>query len=189
MGTFNSPFPASGKTFGPVGGATGYVSFSPFAATATATVGNSVAETSLLGTGIGTKTIPANYLSIGTMIKIYITGTIGTDAVVPAITIKTYYGATALSTATATPAAQITAGTIFEYTATCIVTAIGASGSLTSGQVAWPRILTALLPGAAPAAVTVDTTVAGAIDAKITWGTANANNTISALTGYIEVIG
>ncbi len=177
------------KTETPGGGITGLIVWSPFTATSAVTVGNTGVETSLIGAGVGTTTIPASYLSIGSMIRVSITGTIGTDVVVPAITIKFYYGATVIATATHTPVAQLAAASFFEFTATSVVTAIGASGSMTAGAIMWPRTLTALGPFANPAAVSVDTTTAKAIDVKVTWGTANANNTITAGTAYIEMIG
>lgn len=173
----------------PGGGAVGVLDWSPFAMTSAVTVGNTGVETSLFGSGVGTRTIPAGYLAVGSVIKVYITGSFGTNLVVPSITLKLYYGSTVLSTAASTPVAQIAASSFFEYTATCTVTAIGASGSLTSGQVMWPRTLVALAPAAAPAAATVDTTAAGTIDVRITWGTADAANTITAGSGYIEVVG
>lgn len=189
MGTFVNPFQAPSKYYGPVNGATGWLGFVPFDATTAATVGNTITETSLIGTGVGTKTIPANYFSVGSMVKIYLTGSIGTDAVVPSITIKVYHGATVLSTATVTPGAQIAAGTFFEYTSTIMVPTIGAGGNLVTGQVMWLNNATAVGPAAAPASQAVNTTVAGALDVKITWGTAAALNTITVSTAYIEVIG
>jgi len=191
MGTFASPFPAPSKLFGPVNGATGWLSFVPFVATATSTIANSVAETTLLSTSgaFGSKTIPANYLSAGSMIKVYITGSISTDAVAPTITMQLKYGATVLSTTGAfTPAAQLTTA-FFEYTATVNVATIGAGANVISGQAMWVNSLTTNGPSAVPALVSANTTIAGAIDVTLTWGTAAATNTVSALTGYIEVIG
>lgn len=184
-----------GQVLGPsrktdaVGGLIGSRITVPFVQTATATVGNSTAEASIIGTGVGSKTIPAGYLNVGSMIVVHLTGSIGTEAVVPTLTIKLYYGSTVLSTVTATPAAQLAASTVFEYTATSVVTTAGAVGMLVSGQVMWVRQLTALGPGVAPAGVVVDTTAAGAIDVKVTWGATGALSTISGVTGYIEVIG
>lgn len=190
MGTFASPFQAPTKKFGPVAGATGWLGFVPFVATATSTVANTIAETTILSLSgaVGSKTIPANYFSAGSMVKVYITGSISTDVAIPSITVKVLYGATVLSTATVTPAAQMV-GTFFEYTATVNCSTVGATGQLVTGQVMWVNSLTSNGPVAVPGAQTVNTTVAGALDVTLTWGTASANNTISALTGYIEVIG
>lgn len=184
-----------GQVLGPsrktdaVGGLTGSRISVPFVQTATATVANSTVEASIIGTGVGTTRIPAGYLAVGSMIVVHLTGSVGTEVVIPTLTIKLYYGATVLSTVTATPAAQLDASTYFEYTGTSVVTAIGASGSLTSGQIMLVNQLTSLGPSAVPAAVTVNTLAAGTIDVKVTWGTAGAASTISGITGYIEVIG
>jgi len=190
VGTFNSPFQAPSKLFGPLRGITGFDIFSPFVATSASIVGNTTTETTLLSIpgAFGSKTIPAGYLDVGSTIKVYITGSIGTDAVVPSITLNVYHGNTLLSTSVATPATQLTAA-YFEYTSTSTVRTVGASGALITGQIMWIKSLTALGPSAIPASATVDTTKAGAVDVRIIWGTANANNTISAVTGYIEVIG
>lgn len=189
MGTFANPFPGPSRNFGPVGGMTGYVGFVPYTQTTAATVGNTVAETSILGAGTGSRTIAAGYLQAGTMMKLYLTGSIGTDAVAPSITIKVYYGATVLSTATVTPAAQLPAGTFFEYTSTMSAPVVGAGGQIVTGQVMWVNSLTSNGPVAVPASQAVDTTASGLIDVKITWGTANALNTITVSTAYLEVIG
>lgn len=174
-----------------IDGLTGQIERVIFAQVTTGTVGNTAVETTILNatSAVGSKTIPASYLLAGNYIKIYVTGTIATDALaVPAITLKAYYGATALSTLTFTPGTAVGAGTVFEYTGTIKVATAGASGSLVTGQLL-QVIDTNVAFAVAPAAVSVDTTAAGAIDLKITWGTADADNTISAITGYIEVIG
>lgn len=188
MGAFQNPFQAPSTTFGPVNGMTGHVQFTPYSATSAVTVANTVTETSLLGSGYGSRTIAANYLTVGDVIKIYLTGSISTDVVVPSITIKVYYGATVLSTATVTPAAQMT-GIYFEYTSTVSVTTAGVGAQIVTGQVMWVNSLTSNGPVAVPSVQTCNTTLAGDIDVKITWGTASANNAITASTAYFEVIG
>lgn len=190
MGAFISPFPAVSKSQ-VVNGLTEYFVVSPFAVVTPSTVGNTVAETSLLSVtnALGSKTIPANYLQVGSQLVCRIVGSIGTDAVQPSITIKAYYGSTVISTAVVTPAAQIAAGTYFELWVTTTVTAIGASGSFTTAQVTWLANSSVSGPVTVPTVQAVDTTAAGAYDVKITWGTAAALNTVTASTGVLEVIG
>lgn len=184
MGSFQGPSRAFSFN-----GVTGFDQRTIYTMTATGTVGNTGAETTLIGTGTGTLTIPANYLAVGSVIKIYTTGTIGTDAVVPLITLKAYYGGTAVSTVSATPPSQVAAGTVFEYTTTHIVTAIGSSGSITTSQIMWLNSIAISALTATPGATTVNTTLASALDLKITWGTAAALNTASLISCYVELIG
>ena len=190
MGVFQSGFPGPYRTYS-AGGLAGQLNRTIFAQTAVATVGNTAVETTLMSTSgaVGSKTIPASYLKAGNYIKVYLSGSIETDAIPPLLTLTLYYGAEVLSTVAVTPGAIIAAGTYFEYTATINARSVGATGDVVSGQVM--RIDNATTPTivAVPAVQVTDTTAAGAIDVKITWGTADAQNTISVLTGYIEVIG
>lgn len=174
-----------------VGGVTGAVARIPFMTTTSTTVQNTAIETSLLSTtnAIGSKTVPANYLNAGTAIKIYMTGTMGTNIVLPQITLKVYYGATVLATSTVTFLAQLVDPLYWEFTSTSVVTALGASGSVTTGSVMWLTSLGALGPFIGPQAQTIDTTAAADIDVKVTWGTASNSNVIRSLSGYVELIG
>lgn len=173
------------------GGITGNFARVPFMTTQSTTVQNTTTETSLLNlTGaVGTKTIPANYFNVGSMVKLYVTGTIGTALVLPSFTLKVYHGSTVLATSNVTFVAQLIDPIYFEFTSTSIVTATGASGSLTTGHVMWLTSLNALGPFVGPTAGSLDTTVAGDLDVKVTWGTASNQNIIRALSGYVELLG
>jgi len=173
------------------GGVTGAISRIPFMITTPTTVQNTTTETSLLSTvaAIGSKTIPANYFTSGSLFKIYMTGTAATALVLPSITMKLYFGATVLASSNVTFVAQLVDPVYWEFTATCIVTSTGASGAITSGTVMWLTSLGALGPYIGPQSQTVDTTAAGDIDVKVTWGTASNSNVIRCLSGYVELMG
>ena len=184
MGSFSGP--SRTTTYN---GITGFDTRTIYSVGTTATVGNTVTETTLIGPGTGTLTIPANYLAVGTIIKIYTTGTIGTDVTPPLITLKAYFGGTVVSNVANTPPSQVAAGTVYEYTTTYVVTAIGASGSVICSQIMWLNSIAISAFTATPGATTINTTVASALDIKITWGTAAALNTVSSISCYVELIG
>ncbi len=157
---------------------------------ANVTVGNTVTETSLESPSfIGTDVIPANYFQAGDIMRIFATGTLGTDVTTPLTTLKLYYGATALHTVAVTPGAQITAGTPWSYEATMRVTKNGSTGSITASQFMWFNSTAVVALATTPVATTVDLTAAGAVQLKLTWGTANALNTATCWTYFLEVIG
>lgn len=51
-----------------------------FTSTATQTVASTVTETTILGTGSGSLTIAANYLTVGKLLRLYIRGLYSTPA-------------------------------------------------------------------------------------------------------------
>jgi hypothetical protein len=190
MGAFVMSFPSPSKSQ-VVNGLAEYFQGIVFSQVTAVTVGNTVTETSLLSTtsALGTKTFPGNFFQVGSEFVIKIIGIVGTHATPPVMTLKAYYGATTLSTATITPGSQIAAGTYFEHWVCGTVTAIGASGSIMVSQVMWLSGSAVSGPVIKPTAVAVDTTAQGIMDLKMTWGTADALNTITASVGRIEVAG
>lgn len=190
MGLFAMNYPSPSKSQ-VVNGMVEYFQGVVFSQVTPVTVGNSGVETSLMSvtSALGTKTFAANFFQVGSVFDIYLTGIIGTHATPPVITLKVYYGATVISTATITPGAQIPASTYFDHIISGTVTAIGASGSITVSQVMRLGNSTVTAPLVKPTAATVDLTAVGALDVKITWGTADALNTTTVSLGRIEVAG
>src|SRR5688572_22445817 len=175
MGLFAMSYPSPSKSQ-VVNGMVEYFQGVVFSQVTPVTVGNTAVETSLMSvtSALGTKTFPGNFFQVGSQFVIKIIGSIGTHGTPPVITLKTYYGATVLSTATITPGAQIGAATYFEHWVCGTVTAIGASGSIKTSQVMWLGNSAVTAPLIVPTAATVDTTALGDLDLKITWGTADA---------------
>ncbi len=157
--------------------------------TTAATIANTTTETTLLnGTGaVGSLSIAANTLTVGTRIRFLVVGSFGTT-LTPTIRARMLAGATVLADTTAqTPAAAIAANTYYQIETYSVVTAIGASGSITTSIIQWPAYLTALGAYVIPATATVDTTQAITFDLKWTWGTANALNTITSSMAFLEI--
>jgi hypothetical protein len=88
---------------------------------------NSIAETSLLGTGSGTLLIPSNSWIVGQAYNFQITGTL-TSLVNESINIRLKSGTTQLLSGGATTFFAITGGKYFEYNLTFICRAVGGAG-------------------------------------------------------------
>ncbi|MBS0477733.1 MAG: hypothetical protein JSR79_00330 [Proteobacteria bacterium] len=156
--------------------------------TASATVGNTTTETSLFGSGVGSLTIPANSLAVGSYLRLTLRGTCQTITSPGNQTIKVKIGGLTVCTATTT-LASTTPGQYTEIVADLYVTAIGASGSV-NGHGKWAKYDSSIgdtfeivTPGTAQ---TVNTTGTLAVDCTMTWATANANNTMTIYTATLE---
>jgi hypothetical protein len=175
-----------------VSGVQQQVSTSLFTGTATATVENTTTETTLRGSGVGTVTLPANFLVAGKVIRLTARGLLSTHATPGTLNIKVKLGSViVLATGAQTPTGTLS-DTFWEVE--CIITCrtTGASGSVMSqsefyhdtalvGQpTSWAMVNTS--------AVTVDTTASAAIDLTATWNTADAANIIKCTDFVVEVL-
>lgn len=161
-----------------------------FTQTQNVTVANTVTETTLIGTGIGTVTLPANFFTAGKTLLIRLRGYFSTTGA-PNIQFKLKHGAVTLvdSGAFATPANV--ANQLFDlyWVITCYTT--GATGTVwTQGQgtLYGAHASSTMFDMETTAAVTIDTTASGAMDATVTWGTANPSDTITATNFSVEVL-
>lgn len=141
-------------------------------------------------------TIPANFLQVGSAIRLTAFGLFSTT-VTPTLLLGFYYGTTtgvsgvalAASAATATGSGVTNVPWRMEYTG--IVRTVGASGTI-MGQgflhlgTTVALVNTSPLPVIALATVTIDTTVAKVITAGAQWGTNNAANTITCHGMFVE---
>jgi hypothetical protein len=164
-----------------------------FAGTADKTVSNTASETSLIPTGVGSVTLPANSPSIGKMLKIRLAGKYSSKTA-PAgnITLQVKLGTTVVNT---TGAHAIDAGETDQLWIIDLVLCfrtIGASGTVI-GQTGWQHtvqgaVSTAMqvAPMVATAPVTINTTIAQAVDVTEQFSTANASNTITTTCCQIE---
>lgn len=162
-----------------------------FRQTADKSVSNTASETSIIGTGLGTLTLGANFWVVGRTVRIKLVGTLANTGT-PTLQIKAKQGSTTLidSTALTLPALTGTQYFTCEILLTCRTT--GASGSVqatmdfefssAAGAVALDDLTVA------PNLATVDTTASGALDVTATWGTASSSNTIVSVVGIVEVI-
>lgn len=160
-----------------------------FASTADATVANTATETTLFGSGVGTKTLPANYLVAGKTITVVVRGRMGSKTVSPgSLTIKVKLGSTVVWSGAVTPAASL-ANDYAEVKADITCRTTGASGTVFAQSVFLYNdgVTTAVNApdGANITTSTIDTTATQVVDVTATWATADPANTI---TGSIATI-
>lgn len=155
-----------------------------FTQTEDVTVANTVTETTLLGAGSGSVTIPANMLQVGTTLKIFLRGYVSTVAGSDDPDIRIYWDTVELfDTGFNTPASALTNAYIdAEVMLTC--RSVGATGTVVvSGlfhvdQDTYPVVNTS--------AVTIDTTADADIDITCEWDAADVANTVTAQIVTIE---
>ena len=166
---------------------TGVVSTVLFSQTATKTVANTVTETTLDSTGVGSKTIPAGFLIPGrtfTGIMSGIHSSTGNTTI--RIRVK-FAGTTVLDTGAVTSGNSTNTfwevrGTFTCYTAGATGTA-WAQGFYTEsggGQNSFPMTNTS--------ATTIDTTASGAFSITVQWGTADPGNTMTCTNFYMQAL-
>ncbi len=174
-----------------------YISRLLFAQTASVAVRDTATETTLISSGIGTVTIPANYLVVGKTIRLRASGffrTAGTGSQTLAIRFK--YGSTTLL-ATRNSTAFAVAMTDLHWSIDCefTVRSIGATGTVfaqahpcffyfsnTSNGIK-AEILDSI------ATVTIDTTASTAIDLTADWNSAAVGDTITCTNLTLEALG
>lgn len=164
-----------------------------FSSTATQTVAATVSETTIIGSGSGSLTLPANYLTAGKVLRFAIRGLYSTPALnIGSIAVKLKLGSTVLNTTASASALAVSvtnAGFDGEAFITCRTT--GASGSVILmggltygvGNNLAPLVL-AINNGVS--ATTIDTTGTLALDCTITWSNNTAGNSVSSLNCLLE---
>ena len=153
-----------------------------FSQTNSVTVVNSTAETSILGTGDGTATIPANFFAVGRIIRVRVYGYHSATAN-PNITIKVKInGTTILNTGAYPSHTATTEGFTIEAFLTCRTT--GTSGTFI-GQGFYQESGSTPVSVVMTTAQTVDTTKALPIDVTVQWDTASASDSITSTNAVI----
>ena len=157
---------------------------------ATGTVANTVTETTLFSTLIGTATLDANLLKIGRMVRVTAWGVLGTTGT-PTLRIRTKIGAVTNGDSGAVTMATVT-GRLWKLELEIACRAVGATGTIQSQA----RFF--YMPAATTVAAnfwelgtgsnTLDTTAANALNITAEWSVADAANTISASNITIEIL-
>lgn len=140
--------------------------------------------------------LPANFCQNGSAFRLTARGVFSTTGT-PTLTLGFYFGGVAgvaLAASNAITTATTLTNVQFEIEATMTVRSTGTTGTAwTQGRVLLGTSATAFavspLPGAAPSAVTIDTTAAKAITVGAQWGTASASNTLTCHQFYFESVG
>lgn len=154
-----------------------------FAATASKTVANTTSETSLFGTGVGSLTLPANFLKAGNSLWVNLRGHVS-ETGTPTLQFKLKYGSTVLLDLTALTLPGLLSSSYLEINFIVTCRSTGATGTVfTQGKFIAG---TAILDVASTAAVTIDTTAATALDATAAWGTADPADTLTITNSTLE---
>jgi hypothetical protein len=161
-----------------------------FTQTATGTISNSTSELSLLSTGVGTVTIPANFFVAGKTIRIKGRGVHSTSGT-PNLQIKVKLGSTIiLDTGSVSSSASSNDWFSFEADITCRTA--GASGTIMA-QGQYTEQATGsntydLFAMKNTSTVVLDTTVAQLLDVTGQWAVASSSNSISLTNFTAEVL-
>ena len=172
------------------GGSKNYPSNCLFVQTATGTVANTVSETALTSTGVGSLTLPANFFIAGRTIRIWGQGFHSTTGT-PTIRIKIKLGSTIIAdTGAQTSTAASNNWIVVNADITCRT--VGASGTIfTQGEYREASTSPSsfnLFALSNTATTTIDTTASQALSVTAQWGTASASNTISMTNFTMEVL-
>lgn len=153
-----------------------------FTSTADVTVANTVTPTSLVGTGVGSMTLPSNFFAIGRTLILKAKGYISSIASTIDIQIKA--GSTVLlDTSVVTTPGSTNTGVEIEALITGRTT--GVTGTVT-GQGKFVDFANYPMVNTAP--ITLNTTTTQLVDVICTWGTANVGNTLTITNLYLEVL-
>lgn len=158
-----------------------------FTQTNTVTVANTVTETALTGTGVGTLTLPANFFVAGKTIRFFARGFYSSTAN-PDTTVKFKLGSTVImATATVSGGNGSNDGFVAFGDVTCRTT--GGTGTVFGqGQYLELHSSGSVEGMVATSTVTIDTTATQAVSVSFQWGTASASNTISCTNFTLEAI-
>lgn len=167
-----------------------------FTQTATATaVTNTITETSIVGTGIGTNATPAAFLTPGKVIRIKGFILYSSAAVPGTLTVRVRYGTSVISstiigTLTYTPTASITNQSLeLDFWMTCRTT--GVTGTVThyySNRINTAASTSYFINSSLTGTTTINTTAANTIFVTAQWGTAAAANSIAGVQMMTEVL-
>ncbi len=165
-----------------------------FTQTADATVTNTVAETSIVGSGVGGLTLPANFFVAGKTIRLRIGGIYSTPALAtPSIVVKVKLGSTVI--ATVTTSGLLSGATNLEFDGEVAITCrtTGASGTvMVHGDIEYATGVGGTISvdplNNAGATTTVDTTASKLLDVTVTWDSATSTRIVKSTLTLVEVL-
>lgn len=165
-----------------------------FTSTSTQTVAATVTETTIIGSGIGSLTLPANYLTVGKSVRLAIRGLYSTPTISAGkITVNIKLGSVLLATGSAS--SVVSTASNYGFDGECVFTCRtdGASGTvIIMGGVTYgvgvglSPLAFALNNGTSTS--TIDTTASQTLNATVTWSNNTAGNTVSSLNCLLEAL-
>lgn len=158
-----------------------------FSQTQSVTVANTVTETDLTGTGVGSLTVPLSMLGvIGKTLKFTGWGYYSAAAA-PTIRIRLYLGSTVLLDTTAVTSSNGT-NDMWNLRGMVTVLTIGATGTVNAQGFYKEDGTFSEFPMVNTSTVTIDTTTSQALSLTAQWGTAAAANTITMTNFTVELL-
>ena len=166
-----------------------------FTQTASVTVGGTATETTLVGTGVGSATLPVNLLAVGRTIRVTARGYLSTKgAPVGNVTFRVRLGGIAGTAVLATAATALTAslsnvGLVIIGEITCR-TAGGTGTVFSQGtRIVEDQVLAdEMVAMVNTTTSTIDTTATQALVVSVEWATSDASNTCTISNLIIEAL-
>lgn len=154
--------------------------------TASTALANSTTETTLLDTGVGSKTLAAAFLTVGKSISFEIVGYYSTT-LTPTIQFKFKLGSTTILDSGAITTANSVSNQQVRFRGVLTCRSTGGSGAVfAQGEVIIAGLSTPLVTVTNTAATTVDTTGTLAMDITAQWGSLSLSDSITATNATIE---
>lgn len=161
-----------------------------FTSTATATVANSTAATSIIGSGVGNSTLPASFFVPGKTVRVTVKGIISITGT-PNLTILLKLGSTTICSTGVVAMGGTVSNNAFEMVVDITNRSVGVTGTV-MGNGVFTYQKSTLIPASHglvnTAATTIDTTSAQALTVTAEWSAADPANTISGQICTIEVL-
>lgn len=154
-----------------------------FTQTTVVTIGNTVTETTMLGAGVGSLTIPANFFIVGKTIRISLYGTVSFAA--GAMEFRYYFGGTVLvASVQQSPGIQTSCAFKLELIQTCYTTGTSGKSWIQGGFLSYGSNETIRI--SSTTATTINTTIANTVNITYQQNTSNAGNGIVTTNAIIE---
>lgn len=165
---------------------TGAISETRWTKTASTTVANTTTETTLLDTGVGSKTLAAAFLTAGKSIVFEISGVYSTT-LTPTIQFKFKLGSVVILDSGAITTANTVTNQPFCFYGTLTCRTTGATGTVfCQGVLLLGGVATPFIGVANTGTATIDTTGTLAMDLTSTWGSLSISDSITATNALLE---
>ena len=162
-----------------------------YGATATGTVGNTLTETTIIGSGTGSLTLASNKLTAGKSMLVYAWGNLG-STLTPTLQVRVKIGGATILDTTASTLATITGTNMWQMSCYITTRTAGAGGTaIAQGFFSYFSAANVQqnIQLVRTTTFSVDTTAALVIDATAQWGTADPLNTLSATNFSVLLLG
>lgn len=160
-----------------------------FTQTAGATVTNTTTETSILGTGVGSKTLASGFFTAGKTVRLKVSGLYSTVAIPGNVIVRVKLGSTVIASATTSAFVTGASSDYFDFETTITCRTTGGSGTVMSNGIvsyagATGPVFDAVNNGGSTA--TVATNASQVLDVTVEWDGADAGKVIKTTTCVIE---